>query len=195
MGTYDQARQKTRHSITMAFWELYTDTETDKITVRSVAEKAGIHRATFYLYFDSVYAILESVKDAQISAVRHVCSTYTSSADNYVEFLHAIQNLYTENEVFLKPLLCEYKDSQFALEYRQILKEKLRKDIKLPLFPSNSSAHFIIDSFLSGLIETFISCLHTRKITLDQAYLLASGIVNQGALATLQKHFNIETES
>lgn len=195
MGTYDLARQKTKHSITMAFWSLYADTELNKITVRSVAERAGIHRATFYLYFDNVYAILDSIKETQLSAVNHVCSTYLSSEDNYAGFLHALQNLYEENEIFLKPLLCEYRDSQFALEYRQILKEKLRKDIGFPVFPKNSSRYFIIDSFLSGLIETFISCLYTKKISLEQAYLLASGIVNHGALATLQKHFNIETTS
>lgn len=193
MSTYELARQKTKHSIIMAFWNLYTDKEIDKITVRSITEQAGIHRATFYLHFDHVYAILDCIKDTQLSAVRYVCTNYTSSENNYADFLCAMQKLYTENELFLKPLLCEYRDSGFAMEYRRILKEKLQKDIGLPLFSKNSANYFVIDSFLSGLIETFISCLHTKKIPLEQAYLLASGIVNEGALITLQKHFNIKT--
>lgn len=195
MGTYDLARQKTKRSIIMAFWNLYTDMEISKITVRSITEKAGIHRATFYLYFDHVDAILDSIKNTQLSAVKYVCSNYTSSENNYADFLQAMQNLYTKNELFLKPLLCEFRDSQFALEYRQILKDKLPKDIGFPLYPEYSSNYFVIDSFLSGLIETFISCLHMKKIPLEQAYLLASGIVNNGALSTLQEHFGIETSS
>ncbi len=193
MGTYDLARQKTKHSIIMAFWNLYTDMGISKITVRSITEKAEIHRATFYLYFDHVDAILDSIKSTQLSAVKYVCSNYTSSENSYADFLQAMQNLYTENELFLKPLLCEFRDSQFALEYRQILKDKLRKDIGFPLYPEHSSNYFVIDSFLSGLIETFISCLRMKKIPLEQAYLLASGIVNNGALSTLQQHFGIET--
>ena len=126
MGTYDLARQKTKHSIITAFWSLYTDMEISKITVRSITEKAGIHWATFYLYFDHVYAILDFIKETPLTSVRYVCANYTSSENNYADFLCAMQELYTQNELFLKPLLCEYRDKRFAMEYRQILYDKKR---------------------------------------------------------------------
>ena len=74
MRTYDAARSKTKSAIVQAFWELYLLRDISKITVKDISEAAGIHRATFYLYFDSVYAVLDSIKSEQLEKLKKVCS-------------------------------------------------------------------------------------------------------------------------
>ena len=188
MGTYDVARSKTKNAIVQAFWSLYLQKDISKITVKDITEKTGIHRATFYLYFDSVYAVLASVKSEQLSHLKIVCSTYTSSENG---FLTAMRKLYDENEVFLEPLLCQHRGQEFASQYRQIMKNKLRRDIGWKQYPESSKEYLLIDSVLSGMIETFISCLQTRVIPLDCAYRIASKSVENGIAYAMKQELGI----
>lgn len=149
------------------------------------------HRATFYLYYDSVYAVLESIKQEQLKRLKEVCETYTSSENNYADFLAAMRALYDQNEVFLEPLLCRHIGNTFATEYRAIMKAKLRRDIGWKQYPRESAEHILLDSILSGLIETFICCLRTRVISLDTAYRIASQSVEHGIAQAVKQELGI----
>ena len=191
MGTYDAARSKTKNAIVQAFWNLHLQKDICKITVKDITEAAGIHRATFYLYFDSVYAVLDSIKSEQLDDLKKVCSTYISSENGYETFLSAMRKLYDENEVFLEPLLCQHRGQEFASQYRQIMKDKLRKDIGWKQYQKNSKEYLLIDSVLSGMIETFICCLQTRVIPLDCAYRIASESVENGIVCAMKQELGI----
>ena len=167
MGTYDVARNKTKTAIIEAFWKLYAEKDISKITVRDITEATGIHRATFYLYFDNVFAVLDTIKGEQLEKLNYVCSTYTSSNDDYAEFLNAMRTLYDENETLLEPLLCRHRGNEFAIQYRQVMKTKLRQDIGWEQYPEDSREYWVVDSVLSGMIETFIMPLmHDRNFYL-----------------------------
>lgn len=191
MGTYDAARNKTKTAIVEAFWKLYSDKDISKITVKDITEATGIHRATFYLYYDNVFSVLDAIKDDQLGKLKYVCDTYTSSDNDYADFLNAMRKLYDENEVYLEPLLCHYQGNEFAVQYRQIMKSKLRKDIGWRQYPDESRESLIIDSVLSGMIETFLSCLQTRAFPLDSAYRFASQSVNYGIAPAIKREFGI----
>ena len=174
-----------------AFWKQYEKKDISKITVKDITEKTGIHRATFYLYFDNVYDVLKAIKSEQLEKLRYVCTTYISRDNNYADFLAAMRKLYDENEVYLEPLLDQYRKNCFAADYREIMKNKLRSDIGWQEYPKESVSYLIIDSVLSGLIETFISCLQIRKIPLDQSYQYASKSVEEGIASALEEVFGI----
>lgn len=95
------------------------------------------------------------------------------------------------NEVYLEPLLCHYRGNEFAVQYRQIMKSKLRKDIGWRQYPDESSESLIIDSVLSGMIETFITCLKTRAFPLNSAYRFASQSVDYGIAPAMKREFGI----
>lgn len=191
IGVYEEARQRTRTAIIEAFWRLYEKKDISKITVKDITEKTGIHRATFYLYFDNVYDVLQAIKSDQLEKLRYVCTTYISSENNYADFLAAMRKLYDDNEVYLEPLLYQYHRNRFAEDYREIMKNKLRSDIGWQEYPKESIPYLIIDLALNGLIETFISCLQTRKIPLDQSYQYASKSVEEGIAPALEEVFDI----
>lgn len=191
MGTYDVARNKTKTAIIEAFWKLYAEKDISKITVRDITEATGIHRATFYLYFDNVFAVLDTIKGEQLEKLNYVCSTYTSSDNDYADFLNAMRMLYDKNETYLEPLLCRHRGNEFAIQYRQIMKGKLQQDIGWAQYPENSREYWIVDSVLSGMIETFISCLQTRAFPLERAYRFASQSVDQGIAPAMEREFEI----
>lgn len=155
----DAARTKTKNAIIHAFWKLYAEKDISKITVKDITEATGIHRATFYLYYDNIFAVLEDIKNDQLEKLKYVCNTYTSSDNDYADFLNAMRKIYDENEIFLEQLLCQYRGNEVAAQYRQIMKSKLRTDVGWGQYPQDSSAYLIVDFVLSGMIETFVSLI------------------------------------
>ena len=71
------------------------------------------------------------------------------------------------------------------------MKSKLRTDIGWKQYPQGSSAYLIVDSVLSGMIETFVSCLQTRAFPLDSAYRFASHSVDYGIAPAMEREFGI----
>lgn len=191
MGTYDAARNKTKTAIIKSFWKLYCIKDISKITVKDITEATGIHRATFYLYYDNVFAVLDTIKSEQLEKLKYVCSTYTSSDNDYADFLKAMRKLYDENETYLKLLLYQNRGNEFAVQYRQVMKSKLHSDIGWKQYPEDSSAYLIIDSILSGMIETFVSCLQTRAFPLESVYRFASQSVDYGIAPAMEREFGI----
>lgn len=191
MGTYDAARNKTKTAIIKSFWKLYCIKDISKITVKDITEATGIHRATFYLYYDNVFAVLDTIKSEQLEKLKYVCSTYTSSDNDYADFLKAMRKLYDENETYLKLLLYQNRGNEFSVQYRQVMKSKLRTDIGWKQYPEDSSAYLIIDSILSGMIETFVSCLQTRVFPLESVYRFASQSVDYGIAPAMEREFGI----
>lgn len=55
----DLRQKKTRRSIINAFLKLRSEKPLEKITVRELTECAEIHKATFYLHFQDIYALSE----------------------------------------------------------------------------------------------------------------------------------------
>lgn len=186
------ARAGTKASIEAAFWKLYTEKGLRKVTVREIAELAGIHRATFYMYYDSIDLVLDSIKDRQLALLAEVLRPPRARENDYFEFLSSLQRYFDENRSYLEPLVCAYQDSGFALRYRSILKEELRKDLEFPLFPDGTKEHFMIDTILSAFIETLIQTLRTGLLPLRDSYRLVSGSVQKGVLSTLQGDFQMD---
>lgn len=192
MGTYAGARARTKASIEAAFWKLYTEKGLRKVTVQEIAELVGIHRATVYMYYDSIDLVLDSIKDRQLALLAEVLRPLRARENDYSEFLSSLQRLFEENRTYLEPLVCDYQDSGFAQKYRSILKEELRKGLAFPLFAGGTRDYFIIDTILSAFIETLIQTLRTRLLPLRDSYRLVSGSVEKGVLSTLQGEFQME---
>ena len=53
---------QTKQNFMKAFMDLNRHTPIEKITVKSLSDKAGYNRATFYNYFADVYDLYESVE-------------------------------------------------------------------------------------------------------------------------------------
>ena len=52
---------RTRKLINSAFMNMVSEMDLDKITVKGLTERAGVNRKTFYLHFESIEALYDSV--------------------------------------------------------------------------------------------------------------------------------------
>ena len=94
---------RTRKAIRDAFCEMVIEKEASRITVKELAERAGIHRKTFYLHYTTIEAIYEDVlgdissayykeidkipKDAPFHEVNEVFFRFFAAQPPYVEKL------------------------------------------------------------------------------------------------------------
>lgn len=194
MAQYEAARSRTKENIRHSFWSLYTSGNFTRVRVSDITEKAGIHRSTFYSYFDSVDEIFDSIKEQQLDLLKQVCALRDPASGEYDTFLTELQRLFDENRLYLKPLLAEYHSSSFSLAYRQILKELLWSDVRFPAEPDDTREHALMDAVISGMIEMLICSLEDPRVTIRDAFLIARGMMENGAKPVLQNHFGITTE-
>ncbi|MGI6204243.1 MAG: TetR/AcrR family transcriptional regulator [Anaerovoracaceae bacterium] len=97
----DRRVLKTRKAIKDTFKEMVMEMDASKITIKELAERAQIHRKTFYLHYTSIEALYEDIlqeiaekyfeeiddiaPDAPFTEVNRVFFTFVSGLDPYCE--------------------------------------------------------------------------------------------------------------
>lgn len=191
MSTYEAKRCRTRSKIERAFWELYTEKNFRRVTVREITERSGVHRSTFYTYYDSVGDVFDAIKEHQLALVREVIAIQDTDQNEFQTLLETLRQLYEENRLFLKPLLVDYHSSSFSRAYRQILKDGLKRDGSFPSYPPDSREYFVIDSVMSGFVEILLQTLEARMLNMRESFLLARSIMEEGAKKAMEEQFGI----
>lgn len=188
MAQYKAARNRTRERIEQCFWGLYTDKDFHRrVRVSDITQKAGIHRSTFYMYFDSVDDIFESIKASQLAKLEALCKEKNASVEEYQSFLAGLEALFAKNSLYLKPLLAEYHSSSFSLAFRKMLREKFYQDAAVPVFPDGTRERAMLDILLGGMIEMLISTLVDPRITVRETFPIAYRMMEQGLKAALEE--------
>ncbi len=188
MAQYEAARNRTRERIEDCFWALYTDRDfRRRVRVSDITQRAGIHRSTFYMYFDSVDAIFDSIKARQLAKLEELCRRKNTTIEDFRRFLDGLEALFEENTVYLRPLLAEYHSSSFSLAYRRVLREKFREDAKVPVYPEGSREKAMLDNLLAGMIEMLIFTLADPQVSVQDTFPVAHRMMEQGLKAVLEE--------
>lgn len=192
MSDYIAARSRTRAKIERAFWDLYLEKKFRRVTVQEIVQRAGIHRSTFYTYYQSVENIFSAIKERQISLLEEVLATEGEGEVRFINLLYALQNVYEENRIYLKPLVIDYHSSMFSRTYRQILKDTLKKDGSFPDYPEDSKEYRILDCVMSGYVEMLLQLLDSGALTMEESFRLAYFTMENGTKPALQNQLGID---
>ena len=90
--------RKTRDRIIRAFLELLHENPYNRITVRMITEKCGMHRNTFYYYFEDLPVLLEYIVRDGISRVIRSRFEYEPSLSCVYPILRCAERYRTEIE-------------------------------------------------------------------------------------------------
>lgn len=105
--------QKTREAIKNAFKEMVCEMDASKITVKELAERARIHRKTFYLHYTSIEALFEDMlQDAAkeyFAAIDQIPPHMPMTEVNRVFFTHLSQQ-----DAFTERLICSESYRNFC---------------------------------------------------------------------------------
>ena len=118
----DRRIRKTKKAITIAFAELMTEKEIQNITVKELAEKADIHRATFYCHYQDVYSLYDEIKQVVIDELNSILVKNTSH--NYELTFARIAEYALKNKAVVKMLLCGENCGEFQKELSALIEQK-----------------------------------------------------------------------
>lgn len=190
MQTYDNARIKTRKKIVDAFWLQYKGKSIEKITVKAITDACQIHRATFYLHYQDVYAVLEEIEEILINALDQVKMEYFETSHDLNNYAKVLLKIFRDNREYLHYLVVENRQPAFAMKY----KNKLKNQFPNVFSPKtdDSKTNLAIDMTISALVEMFIQWADTDIFSADEMIRMAKGFMVNGIFQTLLSDFDIE---
>lgn len=133
MAKRPQKTEQTKADIREAFWRLYADSPIEKVSVRQVCELAGYNRATFYLYFQDIYDLLESIEAellAGMTACVESCMQRLEKSNGKLALMAALKEVivfYERNKRYIVVLLGPQGDPSFTIRLKDALKPLWRR--------------------------------------------------------------------
>ena len=157
----------THARLTDAFWALYRERPMEKISVSSIVELAGVHRSTFYEYFQDVYDVLDQIEQSAIDEMEQIMSEIVEdpSAGDQIPLLGARLSAcfspYAEKLYYLS------RDPNFQPRVVETMKPYLLRMMHLPeQFPN---MEFLFTLFASNLLTTLRYWhTHREEITIQE---------------------------
>ena len=95
--------RRTQRNLRQALIALLSEKPIDAISVRELAERADINRATFYLHYDSPQALLVSLENKLLDTI--MAAYRENAVHNPAAFFTAVYRCIAEHEDLAKALL------------------------------------------------------------------------------------------
>lgn len=146
-----------RADIIEAFWQFYTNTPIDKITVTALMRRAGYHRSLFYTYFTDIYAIREAEEEIILHAVRRAVPQILRTAIERRDMSVTLDMFYTTLHSFLPHvviLLGPNGDLSFQTRIRHILRQTLYQILQIT--PDEHQRKLAVEFFINGHIAAIL---------------------------------------
>jgi len=180
MGTYERANHRTRKGIRDAFWSLYQEKSLDTITVREITDRAGLHRGTFYSYYDHVEDVLIEIENGLLDSMNLRVDRLLDELPTREEVLHRLALDYRVYGKYLDVLLGEKGDASF----QERMQAKIRDNLRPILFPEGGfEAEFVL-SFLSGGMVQMLKYWRTKcpKVSLEEVLRMMKQMTSEHAM-------------
>jgi len=190
MSQYKEARERTKTKIEDAYWDLMMNNE--RITVKKIIEKAGIHKSTFYFYYEWVDDVLAEIKTRMMNLLVSTIESKNRDEGNFQQVMIEMRKMFQENQKYLIPLVLEQRGGAFAVNYREFIKERFAEDIGLDYKTGNDVKNDVANCVLAGLVEIMLYELSSEIIPDEFTYKIGDGIIKKGVALTLNEDLNIK---
>lgn len=111
MNKEDRRVKRTQKSLQLALAELMITKDLRSITVQELADKADIHRATFYSHYHDVYDLYDQLEQSVISELDTIVST--DPTHSYNDIYEKIIDYVYDNSVLWRMLLSKNGNRTF----------------------------------------------------------------------------------
>ena len=190
MSQYKEARERMKTKIEDAYWDLMMNNE--RITVKKIIEKAGIHKSTFYFYYEWVDDVLAEIKTRMMNLLVSTIESKNRDQGNFQQVMIEMRKMFQENRKYLIPLVLEQRGGAFAVNYREFIKERFAEDIGLDYKTGNNVKNDVANCVLAGLVEIMLYELSSEIIPDEFTYKIGDGIIKKGIALTLNEDLNIK---
>ena len=173
-----QKRSETKKKIKDATMALYAQDGLYKISVTGICKMAGLHRSTFYLYYETIDEVIEEVETELLEQMYY----YSDKTDfssvkqkdmgkedvlafsrqilaDYYTWMYSMRN-------YFNPLLSENGDIRFLASFEKHLHDTHeRLSVQLNL---NFDNDYALDYFSGGTFRTLVRWLKAGDISVEE---------------------------
>jgi len=140
--------ESTKMHILNAFWELYKEQPSEKISVSAVASKANVHRSTFYRYFTDIHNVLEELEDDLLKKIKN------DGLYNLPQFIITLKKMPSEEAMekgdeLISNLLTKYSEKIYYLtnsrgdsQFKDKFYSWLRQQVLTATTPATANIEF-----------------------------------------------------
>ena len=155
---------RSRKMIRHAFVELVLEKGTEKVTVKSIVDRAEISRGTFYAHYADIYAVIEEIENETMGQMVELIHDYKAIdlIQNPKPFLHRTAHFFEQDIEFYRMLINTGRASTFIKKLKDLLIEKILsyKETIQSNHERNEftlRAHFFVNGFVSLYEDWFTS--------------------------------------
>ena len=182
MGNYECTKLETRNRIKQSFWGLYKTRNIEKITVQNITDACGIYRTTFYLHFTDVYAILEEIEGEVFQKLTEIRTDMERR-----EYIHTLQSIYTEDIDYMKILLDERRNPEFAGRYKSELTARICCLYKIDIQTLKPDSIRIVRKTFSMIIDLIFAQKDLEESFMEDVVEIVEGYLNRGIINTINE--------
>lgn len=179
-------RQATKKKMQDALMELYSQYEFQKITVTLLCKECGLHRSTFYLYYNSVDEILREIEHDILAQIREFSGRFNVFGNKEQSLEEIIRQTephmiefyewqFTKRH-YLNPLLGAYGDPYFIQHYEEIIQEDIRPALAFMGYDSEKHP-YLLKYVTGGVVKTNIDWLQHGDISPKELVILQRTMV------------------
>lgn len=170
-------RSVTKENLASAYWTLYKEKGTQKITVKEIITLAGYNRSTFYKYFKDVYDVQEYIENAVLDSIKQMIVNLEHVKDE--EVINGLANMYESNEEYLSVLLSEKGNPMFVKRFKNLMKEIMSQSV--PYNKQNPYAPYIFEYMTTAAIGAITSWFQNKDDVPLRALIKMMRKLNTGA--------------
>ena len=186
MSKQPEITDKTRQVFVDVFAELYMKKDINRITVRELAELAGTSRATFYRYFQDVYAIFEYIGEVVLEEIRSKMSDCISANVAEEIIIERVSEVYEARQKYLQVLFKENGLDIFTKRLVNIGKEQMLQNLHLPA--EDVRLNYILDYYMTAIVTILGRWVnHPEELTKKEMTELIKGILLYGVLDQIKR--------
>ena len=178
----DKRVLRTKKSIRGAFISLLEICPLSKITVKALAEEAGINRKTFYMYYSGIADLLEQIEQELIEKYRPLLCTIDLAGGTFTplnffsEFNAIVENDMKLYELFYRNGLIPHLLNKIRVIIIDIFMEQLP--------PASNPEHYRLrlsaEYAATGILSMLSLWIATRECSLEEFTELAANLTIRG---------------
>ncbi len=167
--------KKTRDSITRAFIELRAEKPLNKITVKELAEKAVISKATFYLHYKDIYELSDILQDKLVADIISSISNPETIFDDPALFTGELEAAFNSKKDSID-ILFSQSENVFVDKIEAHIGEIARKFI--PGYENMPDKKILLTVLIHGCFHAYIKYAdENRKTVVDTISKISERIV------------------
>lgn len=179
----------TKMKIEKAFWKLYGRVPIEKISVSAIAKEAGIHRSTFYLYYEDRYAVLEQMEEQFLRDFQALVDDIRIS--DFSDAFHRIYTTISKYQLFLKTMIFQKGDSNLQRKMMKIGSSFLNRVARTVFEPCSEEQITQLRIVFAGFWFSFLQSVIQPGISEDTALKLTKSLLLHAYLPVIQQQVGI----